>query len=130
MAQSGVSTASSNDLQPVDSMLTHAEAETAAASAASAATKPRQIVVLWEVTIQASSNSHLEVLDSVESVILNGAADVVSLRAASGDGATLAAQSAMDIVCQLSCQVSQVQGIVYVHWHSEECDQGARCQAR
>ena len=105
-AQPVASTASGIHLPAVDKSMTNAEPETAAASAASAGVMPPQISLQWELSIQASSSSQLEVLDPNGSVMLTGAADMMTLRAASGDGATMAAQSTMDIVCQLSCQVT------------------------
>ena len=59
----------------------------------------------WEVCVQASSETQVEVVADTGSVLLGCGVDMVILRAASGDGSSMKAQSAADIVAQLLLQV-------------------------
>ncbi len=61
--------------------------------------------VQWEVCVQASSETQIEVVADNGVVLLGCGVDMVTLRAASGDGSSMKAQSAADIVAQLSLQV-------------------------
>ena len=61
--------------------------------------------VQWEVCVQASSETQIEVVADSGVVLLGCGVEMVTLRAASGDGSSMKAQSAADIVAQLSIQV-------------------------
>jgi G:T/U-mismatch repair DNA glycosylase len=59
----------------------------------------------WEVCVQASSETQMGVVADNGVVLLGCGVEMVTLRAASGDGSSMKAQSAADIVAQLSLQV-------------------------
>ncbi|KAL0030048.1 hypothetical protein WJX79_003167 [Trebouxia sp. C0005] len=63
----------------------------------------------WEVCVQASGETQAEVVAETGAVLLGCAVDMVTLRAASGDGSSMKAQSAADLVGQLSLQGLQMQ---------------------
>ena len=84
------------------------EAEPAAGqepAAAPVSTAEAALSVQWEVCVQASSETQIEVVADNAVVLLGCGVDMVTLRAASGDGSSMKAQSAADIVAQLSLQV-------------------------
>lgn len=62
----------------------------------------------WEMCIQASSNSQVEVVNA-GSVLFSCGVDMVTIRAASGNGSSMVAASVADTVVQLSVQVSYQQ---------------------
>ncbi len=61
--------------------------------------------VQWEICVQAGSETQIEVVADTGAVLLGCGVDMATLRAASGNGSSMKAQSAADIVAQLSLQV-------------------------
>jgi len=61
--------------------------------------------IQWELCIQASSGSQLKVVTDSGAVVLSCGTEMVTMRAASGDGSSMRARSAADVVAQLSVQV-------------------------
>lgn len=91
--------------------MTNTEAAAAAEQAAVEkveAVKPAVVSLQWEVALQVSSSSQLEVVGDNGTVLLSSAVEAVTLRAASGDGSTMRARSFFDAVFQLSCQASSL----------------------
>lgn len=68
--------------------------------------------IQWELCLQASSVSQVEVVDDTGVALVNCNVDMVTVRAASGDGSSLAAKSAADIVAQLSVEVTLTQPVL------------------
>ena len=85
--------------------MTDAGAVSATATAV-ATGKPAVVSLQWEVSLQASSSSQLEVVNDDGTVLLSCAVETAALRAASGDGSTMRARSLLDAVLQLSFQAS------------------------
>ena len=67
----------------------------------------------WEVCLQASSGSQVEVVAHSGDLLLGCGADTATIRAASGDGTSMMAQSAADLVVQLSVQVGEQAALAF-----------------
>ena len=76
-----------------------------AASAVAPVSEPA-LSIQWELCLQASSVSQVQVVDDTGAVLVNCDVDMVTVWAASGDGSSMAAKSAADIVAQLSVEVT------------------------
>ena len=110
------------------------EAASVAAQEAASAVAPVSgpaVSIQWELCLQASSVSQVQVVDETGAVLVNCGVDMVTVRAASGDGSSMAAKSAADVVAQLSVEVTLTQpglpssvslpkGGVWEHvWHAD-----------
>ncbi len=85
------------------------------AAAAPVSEAEAALSVQWEVCVQASSETQMGVVADNGVVVLGCGVDMVTLRAASGDGSSMKAQSAADIVAQLSLQVFTCSFVFLVH---------------
>ena len=94
--------------QHVPSEEAASEAAQEAASAVAPVSEPA-LSIQWELCLQASSVSQVQVVDDTGAVLINCGVDMMTVRAASGDGSNMAAKSAADIVAQLSVEVTLTQ---------------------